>query len=111
MRRPLLMMRTRGLTGPLMSRHAGARASHPLSHSSGVKLSIGQFGQVDMVELGSYMTSQGWTVINQTNDTFEIQETGGFVTRMNMDACFFDPYIGPVQVDLEEGMNLQGFCL
>jgi len=28
-----------------------------------------------------------------------------------MDACFFDPYIGPVQVDLEDGMNLQGLCL
>jgi len=111
MRRPLLMMRARGLTGPLMSRHAGARASHPLSHSSGVKITIEQFEEIDMVALGEYMTSQGWTVINQTFDTFEIQETGGLVTRVNMNACFFDPYIGPVQVDLEEGMNLQGFCL
>ena len=111
MRRPLLMMRAHGLYGPLMARHAGARASHPLSHSSGARITSEQFDEVDIIALGEYMTTQGWTVINQTFDTFEIQETGGLVTRVNMDACFFDPYIGPVQVDLEDGMNLQGLCL
>ena len=41
MRQPLLMMRTRGLSGPLFGKHMGNRASHPLAHSQGSAVSAG----------------------------------------------------------------------
>lgn len=70
MRRPLLMMRTRGLTGPFFGRHVGNRASHPLAHSAGNFISIEDdepFGP-ELIVNGSFaadtdwIKNDGWTI-------------------------------------------------
>ncbi len=71
----------------------------------------GTFGPpaaVDMNQLGAYMTSEGWTVLNQTNNSFQIQSTGDTILRANMQACNFAGLFGPLENDLRDGLAAQG---
>jgi len=65
---------------------------------------------IDMQAMADCMANQGWTITGLTQEQFTIQETGAIVTRAQLQACDFSPFIGPVGNDLEACLNAQGFC-
>ena len=69
MRRPLLMMRTRGLSGPVLSKNVGNRASHPLAHTQGNAISAKTIDPIQLNEVtyqGEQVTYEGEIVTWQT---------------------------------------------
>ena len=75
--KPLLLMRTRGLTGPFFGRHAGNRSSHPLAHSKGSYLSGpgGIFDEVNLeivTTIGSGMSTPIYAGLTPSGNDLEI---------------------------------------
>ena len=92
MRRPLLMMRTRGLTGPFFGRHVGNRASHPLAHSAGNFYSVPIVDPLgpELVTNGTFDTDTTWT--KQANWSI----AGGVAIGVTPGAQFIGKTIGIV---------------
>lgn len=114
MRRPLLMMRTRGLDGPVFSRHAGARASHPLATNAGNTIVLEQIDIETIPKLANCMLAEGWELRNISSVYFDVVGTGGAlfpVTVELMLACDFTSYPSAIANDLHGCMNDQGKCL
>jgi hypothetical protein len=89
--KPLLMMRTRGLTGPFFGRHYGNRASHPLASSIGNIGIVTTIIRWDALPVVSVSQGGAWTIDLQDYVhgadpiTFAIN-TGGLPTGITLNA-------------------------